>query len=60
MAWFNAETFFPSEWEDVLCIISDGIDRRYKILYRVMGERWSEDYRVTHWMPLPAFPKDKE
>ena len=60
--WISVEERLPETYEDVL-LWNDEVDVGY--LTSAEGERWwlysdREPDFVTHWMPLPDGPKEKQ
>ena len=59
--WKDADVELPEHMEKVLVMIDYGPVRdRIGIAYRIAGKVWSpyQTDNVTHWMPLPAPPKE--
>ena len=62
MEWINIKDRLPEEGVQVLIYFAD--DKKYKVDYIVCCPEpiWActlerEEYKVTHWMPLPESPK---
>ncbi len=66
MNWLDIKRVQPSE--DEFCIVTDGNDfniQRYERIgknkYRFVESEGNElDYEVTHWMRVPALPKEQK
>lgn len=63
--WISVKDRLPEDFEDVVVIISNGLNGYwYRVAYRERGS-WSQgggrriSDEVTHWMPLPEPPKEE-
>lgn len=62
--WISVEERLPNNYAEVLCFLSD---LEFIILtytnYGIWKNGWiegeAEDFRITHWMPLPKPPQMK-
>ena len=57
MDWISVEDRLPELHIDVLVYQRGDSDVWFiDTNYRYSGGAWSEDYEVSHWMPLPEPP----
>lgn len=75
MKWISVEESLPGLWEDVLCLCVDKTNLTYRMGETYMAidrlVKWVDSDiiafrtdlfigKVTHWMPLPDYPKNDE
>ena len=55
--WISVKDDSPGDYIDVLTY---GPAEIMHVMYTRVDGSWSEDYEVTHWMPLPPPPEATE
>ena len=66
MEWIKIEEALPKNTDDVLCIIIGWDDMEFHVILMYEDDEWFNDGgyssgdTVTHWMPLPITPKQKQ
>lgn len=61
-AWIDAEIEIPVNDDHVLCVTRTAKGRQNVVIGYYMDGLWrcGMNSNVTHWMPLPAAPDEKE
>lgn len=57
--WISVEERLPPAYESVITANKNG-DVRWNFLLNTKHNTWFNGYHITHWMPLPAPPKEVE